>query len=289
MVQRFQLIVGSLVTLFNPLTVSGLADLLDTPPWKVENMVQSLNSVLHYSEVDDIQITPLHLSFRDHLLNSQRCDPRFNITEADKHRELAVSCLQLLSARLKMDVCSLGQPGILLSEVDEDVIRKSLPPSVQYACLYWVEHLRRCGDHHSLHGRVYTFLHEHCVHWIEALGLMGRMGEGVRIFNDFESILTVCDISPFILSCFGTGLAEVAGGVAVAGIPHHRLPAGRHVRCRIHRPPAYSCLPAAPHSLSSVACPPASALPVLLRILRGAVLPCCRHQDGRLQDPGKHK
>ena len=162
-------------------------------------MLRSLTSVLHYSEADDIQITPLHLSFRDHLLDGQRCDPRFNITEADKHRELAVRCLQLLSARLRANICSLGLPGTLLSEVDGDVIRKCLPPSVQYACLYWVEHLRQSGDqlvdgeHQSQHDRVYTFLREHCVHWIEALSLMGRMGEGIRICRTLESILTVSD------------------------------------------------------------------------------------------------
>jgi len=60
-----------------------------------------------------------------------------------------------------------------------------------------VEHLQQSGDqladhdHQSLHDRVQRFLQEHCVHWIEPLGLMRRMSEGVPILRTFGFILTV--------------------------------------------------------------------------------------------------
>lgn len=85
MMQRFCWVVESVVTLFNPLNASELANLLDTPLGEVKNVLQSLSSVLHYSKADSIEIMPLHLSFRDHLLVSQQYDLQLNITKAGKH------------------------------------------------------------------------------------------------------------------------------------------------------------------------------------------------------------
>jgi hypothetical protein len=79
---------------------------------------------------------------------------------------------------------------------------------VQYACRYWVDHLQksnvvlRDGESESLHNRVHTFLNEHCLHWLEALSLMGNLSEGVLMVKKLESILTVSGPAQLEFTCF---------------------------------------------------------------------------------------
>jgi hypothetical protein len=87
-----------------------------------------------------------HPSFRDFLLDRNRCgDDNFWVDEKSTHKKLASCCLELMSAPsgLREDMCSLLKPGTLRSEVEEETVGSSLPPELQYACCYWVEHLER--------------------------------------------------------------------------------------------------------------------------------------------------
>jgi len=197
LLQRFRRIVGSIVILTDALTACALAKLLDAEQWEVERTLESLGSVLAYSDREDIPIRLLHLSFRDFLLDDQRChDPRFRIVGHNAHMELAVSCIELMSRCLRTDICSLELPGSLTHEVDRCTVQQRLPQELQYACRYWVGHLRRSNAKLSdgespLHDRVHTFLKEHFLHWLEALSLMGNMSDGVLMVKTLDSMLTV--------------------------------------------------------------------------------------------------
>jgi len=229
--RRFRQVVEPIVILFDSLTVGALAELLGAEQWEVEETLESLSSVVDYSQ----EIRLIHPSFRDFLLDNQRCtDPKFRIIGNDAHRELAVSCLKLLSNSLKTNMCSLKLPGILASGVDSYVLRRCLSREAQYACRYWVDHLQRSntklrGDNRR-HGRVHTFLQEHfgygiddrrsivrclssdeqmhnqvhaflkehLLHWLEALGLMANISEGVICLRNFEAMLTVRDTNIFL-------------------------------------------------------------------------------------------
>jgi len=161
-------------------------------------MLETLSSVLSYTDKNDTPIRLLHPSFRDFLLDNRRCaDPRFRIVGNDAHTCLAINCLELMSTKLKQDICSLRLPGSLVSEVDRHTINRCLPKEVQYACRYWVDHLQqsnvelRDGESESLHNRVHAFLNQHCLHWLEALSLMESLSEGILMVKKLESILTV--------------------------------------------------------------------------------------------------
>jgi hypothetical protein len=200
LLQRFRRIVGSIVISVDVLTVGALAEILVTTQWEVEETLESLSSVLDYSESMNIRL--LHPSFRDFLLDTRRCqDPDFRIVGDNAHGEFVVSCLELMSKHLKQDVCSLRLPGRLTSEVDRHVVQCALPQEIQYACRYWVDHLQRSRvklcDHDSLHDRVHAFLKEHFLHWLEALSLMGNMSDGVLMVKALYVLLTVCDPDRF--------------------------------------------------------------------------------------------
>ena len=222
---RFRQIVGSIVILFDALTAVALAELLRVKQWEVEAILDSLCSVLDYTQ----NVRLLHPSFRDFLLDDRRCiDPRFRIIGSDTHRNLAVSCLEQLSFHLKKDICSLEHPGTLTSDVDRSAIQRCLPQQVQYMCRYWVDHLQRSNTNlrsearrhnrvrnflkerfghwmdakqsslelsvdEQLHNQVHTFLNGHILHWLEALSLTGNLSSGILGLKTLESMLTVSD------------------------------------------------------------------------------------------------
>jgi hypothetical protein len=104
---------------------------------------------------------------------------------------MAESCIRLISTSLKQDICELNAPGVLVAEVGSSQIEQHLPPEVQYACLYWVEHLQKSGGELSDNDEVHQFLQTHFLYWLEALSWMQRLSEGILAIRTLESIALV--------------------------------------------------------------------------------------------------
>jgi hypothetical protein len=191
--ERFRQIVGSIVILFDSLSSTALTRLLSIPAKRTDQILSLLHSILDVPENQDSPIRVLHPSFRDFLLDEQRClDDQFRINEKRTHNDIVKKCLWLMSRALKMDICDLQMPGVLTSEVGSSKVASCLPVHVQYACRYWVDHLQRgevglCDDN----GQAHKFLLHHFLHWLEALSLMGKMSEGVLMMKDLQSMVNV--------------------------------------------------------------------------------------------------
>ena len=183
---------SSIVILLSPLSASSLCKLLDV---KKEDLDQTLNDMHSVLEIPKDRFQPLrlhHPSFRDYLLSKSRCqDPNFWVNEKQAHQVLADNCLRLMSISLKQDICGLNAPGKLIAEVDRSRIDRNLPPEVQYACLYWIEHVQKSSAQLCDDDQVHHFLQKHLLHWFEALGWMGKMSEGVYAIAALQSFATV--------------------------------------------------------------------------------------------------
>ncbi|KAG9229948.1 hypothetical protein BJ875DRAFT_521629 [Amylocarpus encephaloides] len=132
-----------------------------------------------------------HPSFRDFLLTKGRCSKHFYVDERRSHQALAAGCIQLMSQALKKDICGLHAPGSQVSQVESSWIQKCLPPEVQYACLYWVQHLQR-SDYQAYDGEeIHCFLQAHLLHWIEALGWIGKTSEGIQAILSLEAHILI--------------------------------------------------------------------------------------------------
>jgi len=192
LIGEFKRIVGSIVILFDALPVTMLDRLLHLPLTTVGVRLRCLHSVLDVPESDESPVRLLHPSFRDFLLDQKRClDPQFWIDQSQAHGDLLVSCLMLMSKHLKRDMCDLRLPGALTNEVVAGAVEKCVSLDVQYACRYWVNHLRRSNLKPCNNDKVHTFLRTHFLHWLEALSLMGKMPDGVLMVKSLEVILTV--------------------------------------------------------------------------------------------------
>ena len=181
---------GSVVVLLSPLSAFSLSRLLYLPKEIVDRTFENLYAIL---DIPEDQTRPIHLhhpSFRDFLLNEDRCgDSSFWVDEKQAHQTLAAGCIQLMSISLKQDICCLEAPGALVTNIESSQVEKCLPAELQYACLYWVQHLKRSGA--QLYNQVYQFLQDHLLHWLEALGWIGKTSEGILAIISLESIALV--------------------------------------------------------------------------------------------------
>jgi hypothetical protein len=199
-------VLGSIVTLFAPLSSNSLARLLHVPEEDVNQMLGDLHAILVIPKDQSCPICLHHPSFRDFLLDKGRCgNSSFWVDEKQAHRASADNCIRLMSASLKRNICALHTDGALTTDVDSDRVGRCLSPELQYACLYWVQHIQRSGvqlyDNHQVH----RFLREHSLHWLESLSWMQKISEGILAITSLESIALV---SQFVgmLEVFQTNL-----------------------------------------------------------------------------------
>ena len=184
--------VGTIVLLFSPLSAFSLAGLLRV---RRENIIQTLDDLHSILDIPEDRARPIrlhHPSFRDFLLSKDRCgDSKLWVDEKQGHQTLADACIQLMSTSLKQDICGLNAPGVLTTDVESSRVDERLPPEVQYACLYWVQHLEKSGAQLFDDNQVHQFLQVHLLHWLEALSWMQKVSEGIVVIASLESIALV--------------------------------------------------------------------------------------------------
>jgi len=188
-------VVGAIIILLDSLPATILDRLLLLREGTVHVRLRCLHSILDIPKSQGSPIRLLHPSFRDFLLDQQRCkDPQFYVDKGEAHNQIFVSCLKLMSEYLKRDICNLQLPGALISNVEDGNVEKCIPLDVQYACRHWVYHVQQSTTKLYDNDPVHIFLRKHFLHWLEALSLIGKLNEGVLALKILESILRVSDI-----------------------------------------------------------------------------------------------
>ena len=183
---------GAIILLFSPLSASSLAKLLDIREQDIVQTLNDLHSILNVPENPTHPIRLHHPSFRDFLLDKGRCgSSKFWVDEKQAHETLAARCIQLMSTSLKEDICGVTIPGTLVADVESSQIEQCLPPEIQYACLHWIQHLKRSGAQLQDNDYVHEFLQKYLLYWLEALSWMRKVSEGILEITSLESIAAV--------------------------------------------------------------------------------------------------
>jgi hypothetical protein len=99
-----------------------------------------------------------------------------------------------MSTSLKKNICSAITPGTFATEMERSKVDEALPPEVQYVCLYWIQHLQKSGARLQDNERVHQFLQNHFLHWLEALGWMQKISEGIVQIINLEATTAVSNI-----------------------------------------------------------------------------------------------
>jgi hypothetical protein len=194
------------VLLQSPLSTSSLAQLLRVPIEDVHRTLYELHSIVDVPQDLNWPVRLHHPSFRDFLLNRKRCnDNSFWVEKTGTHKRLASRCLELMSTPggLRQDMCNLSDPGVLRREINEETIYRNLPPELQYACRYWVDHLERSGRSVEDGDATHCFLEKHLLHWLEAMSLLNETSLCVRLLARLQALATVEHSCPsnYRISC----------------------------------------------------------------------------------------
>ncbi|KFA80159.1 hypothetical protein S40288_08423 [Stachybotrys chartarum IBT 40288] len=183
-------VLGAIVIMCSPLPMKPLARLIDKPLTDVKDTLADLHTILQIPVQDTRPVNLHHPTFRDFLLNKERCvDLDFWVDEKVAHKALGDNCLALMSKMLRLNICDLESPGILAKDLEPSWVRRCIPPDLQYACLYWVEHYRRSGMRLCDGDHVDRFFRNHFLHWLEAINVMGKSAEQGSIIRLYHSLL----------------------------------------------------------------------------------------------------
>lgn len=197
--RKFLLVVGSIILLSKPLSAISLAAILGIPLSTVKVPLASLHSVLKIPSDDDLPIELLHLSFRDFLVDEEKGEKYpFWVDERKNHERLAKRCLSVLleGDYLRKDICRLKKPGTMREEVSSETVEKYLPKHVQYACLYWVHHMKEGNTKIRDNHQAYLFLRTHFLHWLEALSLLGKTFDSISMISHLINLVGVSHFQP---------------------------------------------------------------------------------------------
>ncbi|GKZ94884.1 hypothetical protein AnigIFM59636_008615 [Aspergillus niger] len=196
LIEEFQRIIGVIILLANPLSLSSLAELLlgtsehDSSidlERHISVYLEFFYSVLSIPSDPKLPIRTLHLSFHDYLVDDRTKDreatSRFWVDKRAKHELSANQCLTVMGRSLKKNICELPSYGTSRTEIHPDSIAKFLLHALQYACRYWVYHLTQGSAPAIILDQVLTFLKEHLLHWFEAMGILGIIPEAIVAVN----------------------------------------------------------------------------------------------------------
>jgi hypothetical protein len=188
----FQTVVGTILLILNPLPIKALSELLGYDIPHIRTTIRSLHSLLLIPDNPEDPIHTFHKSFPDFLTDSERCkDNQFLVEPRVQHTGILLSCLKLMRAKLKKNICNLYDHAIL-SEVKDLSAQKKVHvgDALEYACRFWTKHLLGIPGTSShvkeVQKAVDTFFTTCLPYWIEVLALTGNLGVGVYAINEIE-------------------------------------------------------------------------------------------------------
>lgn len=189
------------VLAYRPLTLSELAVLADLPPeMDAQTIVKKCGSFL---TTKDETVYLIHQSAKDYLdeNNTSRLQLE-GICQA--HADIGRRSINAMSSVLKQNIFNLdfGFRPMDITPPKPDPLAK-----IRYSCVFWADHL--CFENGESpackqeltetykqeltdDGRVFEFLKERFLCWLESLSLLGNLSDGVQSIRRLLHIAQVC-------------------------------------------------------------------------------------------------
>ena len=189
---RFQTVVGTVLLLFDPLSIKDLSDLLGCSTQYVKNITRSLHSILYVPGSIEEPIQIFHKSFPDFIMDPSRCeDEKLVVKPAVHHAEILLACLRFMGKRLKRNICNLGDYAVLSDVKISSTYKKAhIGDALEYACKFWSKHLLEISSSNphvkEVEKTIEKFFTVHLLQWIEVLAITGNLSVGVYVMNDIQ-------------------------------------------------------------------------------------------------------
>jgi len=189
-------LISIIVFLRNPLPIQAIAALSEI---NAHSYLTSISSVIHVPTHEDSLVAPFHASFPDFVTDPTRCSPKNcpsfpALVPSDGHEMLALKCLEHLNRALKYNICDIPKERIWsrreTTNSRED--SRKISDALKYSCLYWASHLAEVQvSGTDLVPTLRHFLHEHLLHWIECLSILGELQTGLKALGSASDGLLV--------------------------------------------------------------------------------------------------
>ncbi|EIW79555.1 hypothetical protein CONPUDRAFT_166308 [Coniophora puteana RWD-64-598 SS2] len=179
---------SDIIALAEPLS---LLDVCKLRAEDVRKCITHLSAVMQIPSLDSSATVQIyHTSLRDYLWDSTR-SREHHVDPAESHRRLVSSCLRLMQRELKKDICGLGDPSKLHSEIEDFERRRdtSISGALRYACLYWAYHLERGGQDVEIQTLVLYFLQKQLLFFLEASSIMGCLHPAAACLLDARLVI----------------------------------------------------------------------------------------------------
>jgi hypothetical protein len=196
--ETFRSVIGTILVVapHRPLPEETVAKLLSIKEdYILRNWVDMFSSLLYRDASIGGGIRVRHLSIFE-FLTSQDCPDHFRIDIDQANLEVACACLKAMIKELKFNICHLETSSLSNQEVDDldGRIQKHISDSLQYACIYWANHLCYTSGH-PIQGNIYPLIDAFFegirpLFWIEVLSVMRQVQSGIsalrRVFNSTQ-------------------------------------------------------------------------------------------------------
>lgn len=191
-------VLATISLVYRPITVEELHVLTEPlEGFNMDEIYEILSSCGSFLSVQQGVIYFVHLSAQDYLLDkaSSQILPH---GAAHQHQALFSRSLKCLTETLRRDIYNLTVPGISIDQItrpSQDPLRP-----VRYSAIYWVEHFydsdhtERVTQNSHKHNLVYKFLRHKFLYWLESLGLLQCVAEGVLAMQKLDNMMVSCDV-----------------------------------------------------------------------------------------------
>ncbi|KAG9309883.1 hypothetical protein JVU11DRAFT_9912 [Chiua virens] len=175
--QSFRDVMSVVLALKEPLPLPSLSAIFD-PDEEVDiqailgPMGSLLDGVL--DEDKDKPIRPLHVSFRDFLLDQTRSSTLHVPILPRHHLFLGRALLACMHKMLKFNICDLKDSRRRNSDIPDlsTRINVAIPPHLSYSCLYYMDHLQHVQPTPDLVDDIALFFKNSFPYWLEVISFL---------------------------------------------------------------------------------------------------------------------
>ena len=198
-VERMTNILATVIFLRNPLTIQGIALLLEMDFSDVSTSLSPIKSLILVPTNEKAGVAPFHASFPNFITDSRRCSPDIcpsfsALVALEAHEMLAIKCLEHMNNFLKYNLCNIPEELIVLHQERTNSLENigKISEALKYSCLYWASHLSELQTPSSdLILFLHFFLQNHLLHWMECLSIAGELQAGLKSLRSASNVLSV--------------------------------------------------------------------------------------------------
>ena len=187
---RYRLIVGTFLSLREPLGLDAMARILGMGEFTVRAALSPLSSVFFVDPDSSVPIRCYHATFREFLFTILPTSTEFHrnfLFDGPEHLSMLRLCVERLSQDLRPGLCSEIYDYDTLDDIPDFDLKMTvtLPPHLRYCCLHWSHHLPPISsdDFAAVEVTLETFFGSCLLNWIEGMSLLRETNGALSILR----------------------------------------------------------------------------------------------------------